>query len=74
MNKKDFHDFVVAVYKAATPSVDFDRAERINSTDHRLNENVYNRILKNFAGDDENIMFACNMWTMNYGPTIVMGC
>lgn len=66
----DFMNFVKAVYKAATPSVDFDAAETIDCTAHTLRMSDYEDILKDFAGDDRDLIFGCNMWMLQSGPKL----
>lgn len=66
----NFTNFVKAVYKAATPSVDFDAAETIDYTAHTLRMSDYEDILKDFAGDDRDLILGCNMWMLQSGPKL----
>lgn len=66
----DFMNFVKAVYKAATPSVDYDKVECINCTAHTLRMSDYEDILKDFAGDDRDLILSCNMWMLQSGPKL----
>jgi len=66
----DFMNFVKAVYKAATPSVDYDKVECINCTAHTLRMSDYEDILKDFAGDDRDLILGCNMWMLQSGPKL----
>lgn len=68
---KTFMDFVRAVYKAATPSVDFDSAERIDCCAHKLDMDTYEQLLAEFAGEDRDRRLACNMFMLDKGPQLV---
>lgn len=63
--------FVVAIYAASVPSVDFNTAEKIDCTAHKLSMSQYETILKDFAGDDVNKIMACNMFMLANGPQLV---
>lgn len=67
----DFMNFVKAVYKAATPSVDYDKVECINCTAHTLKMSDYENILKDFAGDDRDLILGCNIWMLQSGPKLI---
>ena len=67
----DVRGFIREVYRRATPSVDFDKAEKIVPWEHQLKVSEYEAILKEFGvkeGTDE--MFQCNMWMLNSGPQL----
>lgn len=64
--------FVRAIYKAATPSVNYDEVERIIPWEHTIPLNVYEGILLAMGieeGSDE--MASCNMFMLDKGPNIV---
>lgn len=68
----DARGFIRAVYKAATPSVDFDAAKSIDCCKHTILMSVYERILDEYTqNDDEKI--DCNLWMLNQGPQLVRG-
>lgn len=68
---KDFRDFVRAVYKAATPSVDFDAAERIECTKHTIRVEDYEKLLDEFAGSNVDARAGCGMWMVCSGPKLI---
>ena len=64
--------FVRAIYKAATPSVNYDEVDRIIPWEHTIPLNVYEGILLAMGieeGSDE--MDSCNMFMLDKGPKIV---
>ena len=64
--------FVRAIYKAATPSVNYDEVESIFPWEHTIPLNVYEGILLAMGveqGSDE--MVSCNMFMLDKGPKIV---
>ena len=68
----DVKRFVRAIYKAATPSVNFDEVERIIPWEHTIPMNVYEGILLALGvedGSDE--MASCNMFMLDKGPRII---
>ena len=68
----DAKRFVRAIYKAATPSVNYDEVERIIPWEHTIPMNVYEGILLAMGiedGSDE--MASCNMFMLDNGPTLV---
>ena len=68
----DAERFVKAIYKAATPSVNFDEVERIIPWEHTIPMNVYEGILLALGveeGSDE--MASCNMFMLDKGPKII---
>lgn len=68
----DAKRFVRAIYKAATPSVNYDEVESITPWEHTIPMNVYEGILLAMGiedGSDE--MASCNMFMLDKGPTIV---
>lgn len=64
-------EFIRAVYMAASPSIDIDKAERIVSWEHTLTVSRYEELLKEFAGDDRNIILSCNMFMLDKGPKLI---
>lgn len=68
----DARGFIRAVYKAATPSVDFDAVESIDCRKHTILESVYERILDEYTQNDDE-KFNCNMWLLHQGPLLVIG-
>lgn len=68
----DAKRFIRAIYKAATPSVNFDEVERIIPWEHTIPMNVYEGILLALGveeGSDE--MASCNMFMLDKGPRII---
>lgn len=68
----DAKRFIRAIYKAATPSVNFDEVERIIPWEHTIPMNVYEGILLAMgieAGSED--MASCNMFMLDKGPKIV---
>ena len=68
----DAKRFIRAIYKAATPSVNFDEVERIIPWEHTIPMNVYEGILLAMGieeGSDE--MASCNMFMLDKGRRIV---
>ena len=68
----DAKRFIRAIYKAATPSVNFDEVERIIPWKQTIPMNVYEGILLAMGieeGSDE--MASCNMFMLDKGPRIV---
>ena len=68
----DAKRFVRAIYKAATPSVNYDEVERIIPWEHTISMNVYEGILLAMGieeGSDE--MASCNMFMLDKGPKII---
>lgn len=68
---KDFREFVVAIYAASEPSVDFDKADLIKPWEHKLREDKYEELLTEFAGDDSNLRTDVCLWMLNQGPQLV---
>lgn len=68
----DAKKFVRAIYKAATPSINFDEVEKIIPWEHTIPVNVYEGILLAMgieAGSED--MASCNMFMLNNGPQLV---
>lgn len=68
----DAKRFIRAIYKAATPSVNFDEVERIIPWEHTIPMSVYEGILLAMGieeGSDE--MASCNMFMLDKGPRII---
>lgn len=72
MGKKQFNgmDFIRKVYLLSEPSVDFDSAERIDCTKHKLKLEIYEPLLEEFCGDDMDLICSCNMFMLNQGPQL----
>ena len=69
-----FGEFARLCYLLSTPSVDLDALkenESINCSDHKLEKSTYEKLMKVFAGDENNKSLACNMWMLQSGPTLV---
>ena len=68
----DAKRFIRAIYKASTPSIDYDKVERIIPWEHAIPMNVYESILIAMGiedGSDE--MMSCNMFMLDKGPKLV---
>ena len=68
----DAKRFVRAIYKAATPSVNYDEVESIIPWEHTIPMNVYEGILLAMGieeGSDERA--SCNMFMLDKGPRII---
>lgn len=68
----DAKRFIRAIYKAATPSVNYDEVESISPWEHTIPMNVYEGILLAMGvedGSDE--MASCNMFMLDKGPKII---
>lgn len=68
----DAKRFIRAIYKAATPSVNFDEVEKIIPWEHTIPMNVYEGILLALGveeGSDE--LASCNMFMLDKGPKII---
>jgi hypothetical protein len=65
-------EFIRAVYKAATPSVDLEtyEGEPINPSNHTIKMSAYERILSEMP---DNMRLGCNMWCLNQGPKLIEG-
>ena len=65
-------EFIRAVYKAATPSVDLEtyEGEPINPSNHTIEMSAYERILSEMP---DNMRLSCNMWCLNQGPKLIEG-
>lgn len=70
--EKEFNarEFIREVYLASEPSVDIEKAEKINCTDHRMSESKWNELVDKFCGDDNDLQSQCTMWCLNQGPSI----
>ena len=68
----DAKRFIRAIYKAATPSVNFDEVERIIPWEHTIPMNVYEGILLALGGEEgSDEMASCNMFMLDKGPKII---
>lgn len=68
----DAKRFINAIYRASTPSIDFDKVERVIPWEHTIPMNVYEGILIAMGveeGSDE--MMSCNMFMLDKGPKII---
>lgn len=63
--------FIRAIYLAASPSIDIDKAEQIVPWEHTLTVSRYEELLKESAGDDRNIRLYCNMFMLDKGPKLI---
>lgn len=65
-------EFIRAVYKAATPSVDLEtyEGEPINPCKHTIKMSDYDRILNEMPDD---MRLSCNIWCLNCGPQLIEG-
>lgn len=68
------HEFIRACYLNAEPSVDLDSVnEPVDCRNHTLKESVWERLVKEFAGDDYNRSVDAAMWCLCSGPQLVAG-
>lgn len=64
--------FIKAVYKAATPSINYDEVEKIIPWEYTLPRNVYASILLAMGIEEESDeMCWCNMFMLDKGPTLI---
>lgn len=64
--------FVKAVYKAATPSVNYDEVEIIIAREHTIPKNVYEGILLAMGVEEwSDEMISCNRFMLDIGPKII---
>jgi hypothetical protein len=74
----DIHSFLRDCYLHAEPSIDIDKAERVECNAHKLKMSVYDKLLQDYGvtdadgnATDENILLGVAMYCMNKGPVWV---
>ena len=70
--KREFNakEFVREVFLASEPSVDVEKAEKVNCTEHKLSSAKWEELLNEFCGDNNDLQFQCSMWCLIQGPSI----
>ncbi len=78
MAKFDIHPFLRDCYLHAEPSIDIDKVEKINATDHKLKLSVYNKLLQDYGvtdadgkAIDDDVLLGVQFYCMDCGPTWV---